>query len=199
MLPVELLVSFLLAAFTASSLVLAAPSPFYTVELMTCGQSPNGTASRCGDVCEPVTRAQSLCEGLPYCTCTTAPADTIQACLQCHIEDEMHRYIGDLRLEVPPKLQTYASMCDNILSTRSLQSLPELQLPPENPKNETLDRREQSVCVYGLPDVTLFPSSSLSSYQSPWFLFAFVVVAGVSILQIRRKSNSNTSNSSEEA
>ncbi|TCD62974.1 hypothetical protein EIP91_006181 [Steccherinum ochraceum] len=194
--PVELLVFLSLAiAFTASSLVLAAPSPFYTVELLTCGQSPNGTAGLCGEVCEPVTKALCVCQGLPYCTCSIAPTDTIQACLQCHINDEVHdRYIGDLRLEVPPRVQTYASMCDKVLSTRSLESLSDIQLPPETPRNGngTLDRREQSVCVYGLPDVTLFPSSRLPGYRSPWFLLAFVVVAFISIIQARRKSSTPT-------
>ena len=82
-------------------------------------------------------------------------------------------------------------MCDNILSTRSLETLPALEFPVSSTdSNETLARREDSLCVYGLPEVTVLPRGYIPIYQSPWLLFVFLVAAVFSVTRIRRNGSS---------
>ncbi|KAH8101260.1 hypothetical protein BXZ70DRAFT_119227 [Cristinia sonorae] len=184
----------LIAVLTAVPTVFGAPFSLYrSVDLMTCGTPVNSTASQCANVCEPITQAQLLCNSMPYCTCNTAPAAVIQACLQCHINEEYQdKWVGYLRLELPPRVETYASMCSNILPARSQSPLPDLVLPdpPAAAANETLVRREGDICVYGLPDVVMLPQVYMQSYRSPWFVLGIVSVSIVCVFSLLRRKPS---------
>jgi len=199
MLPFDLVVSVLvgLAAFQG---VACRPSHYYSINLQTCettGSSNRTAVDLCLPVCRPLLEALRACNGNPECSCSTAPPQEVQSCLECHLETATLDEDGSAQLDalVNSRLTAYSLLCEGITG------LPNL-LSPRSAVN-TISRREggdfepSDACVFGLPKVVfpeasqgrMFPLPSLGLvrwFSNPFLILGFVVLAVAGIVTERR-------------
>ncbi|KAH9943671.1 hypothetical protein B0H21DRAFT_709920 [Amylocystis lapponica] len=191
MFPHYLLVS-LIFFWTALQGAKSSPSPFYSLYIPTCESSNSSTvlAEQCASVCQPVRDVQD-CHLNTACTCTTAPAEALQACLQCHLQAEGGSHGYEATQLIPSRLSSYAVACGDSVFARA-QDVPaevttseEDSASPSVSARETYDRR----CVYGLPDIIVLPPARLEMNRAFMWPIAFFVVVVLCILENRRRTS----------
>lgn len=155
--------------------VMAAPSRFYAVELMSCGSEL--IAEECASSCYSIQLAQKCNRGIA-CTCSAAQPSMVQFCMQCLYGETFQTIADDTRSLVSSRLDAYSHLCSGN------------PLIGESPvaANDTAARtgsrirsRElmDSGCIYGLPDIAkASPFAVIGPRSLLWPILAFIT-AGI--------------------
>jgi len=196
MVPLDLLLSILITLCALQG-VQSRPSAYYAIDLRSCGLGSTNTTAleQCASVCQPVQEAQMTCNGRPECSCTKAPPNHVQSCLECHMNISPDIRRDEAALVIPSKLTEYSSICETFgLST---VPPPNAHPPPsidgDIPPLTRRDLPEGDICVFGLPEI-IFPESSSLLFQSfstsrnPWLYLSLVVVVFMCVVHYHWKS-----------
>ncbi|KAK7680863.1 hypothetical protein QCA50_016173 [Cerrena zonata] len=184
MLPFELWLT-VFAGLNAVRFAIGKPTFHATVELMRCPSTGNSTTiDHCATICQPIQVARDTCEGTLDCTCLHAPPESVQACLQCHLEsDPASISRRELDLDIPTRIARYLFVCNGILP-----SVPQHSSAPSISGSWS---SESEQCIFGLPDIVMSDISSLSAvsrWQNPWFMLIVIAVIVLYIADARKRA-----------
>lgn len=164
--------------------VMAAPSRFYAVELMSCRSEL--IAEECASSCYSIQLAQKCNRGIA-CTCSAAQPSMVQFCMQCLYGETFQTMADDTRSLVSSRLDVYSHLCTGnplIGGSPVAANDTAARTGPRIRSRELTD----SGCIYGLPDIAKTSPFTVIGLQSPlWPILAFIT-AGVLRLWMRSPS-----------
>ncbi|CAL1697599.1 unnamed protein product [Somion occarium] len=193
MLPVELVLT-LFATLATVQCMASKPAFHYAIELQSCESTPSMNATvtdSCVALCQPVQDARQLCNGAPDCTCDKAPPQSVQTCLQCHIDarpDLMSR--REAILDIPSRVARYSFVCNALSPSESPTNAPPLSSTSDHPAVQVSELDE--LCVYGLPDIVIpqpstFGTAVFEKLRNPWLTLIFVAMIIIFLAQSYEK------------
>ncbi|KAJ3486932.1 hypothetical protein NLI96_g3883 [Meripilus lineatus] len=190
--PLHFVLTIVIGLTVFVSLAESKPAPYYSIRLTHCDAAVSNTsvAERCASACESVRLAQTSCYGVPSCTCSTASAEAVKTCLECHIREEPHILDEEAIVTITSRVTAYSLICDSLLGVRTSSDDLKMDITPSSNITRREDDQEK-VCLFGLPDI-IFPEPStftVTNSRSPWLYLVFAIVVVAYMVEARRKSS----------